>query len=287
MSLFSQVPNASFENWEQESTWQVPTDWQTNNAEMGFVSVYKVQSLTVGDFAMRVVNRGHSFEGYDYGHAYCTFYPTGSYNQLELFYKIDSISGGANIEILISQYDGIQFKQIGSWQTENITNGIEKLNIPFSQLNNDSTRIEIWSNSLLKPTGQEGYAEIIVDRMDLSLTSSSTNFSLNDQWIYEQENNIGGGNAQVGYTAFSIQNKVLNGTFTKYVIGDLDTFYVNDHKMYFWDNYYQEYIMYYDWDETQSYEIKYYDRGRASEEVATVIIDSISYQSFGVDSLQV
>lgn len=173
LPLLAQFPNASFENWEQQSTWEVPANWHTNNTEMGFVSVTKVESLTDGDYAMKVVNKGISFEGYDSGQANCTFLPSGSFNQLGLSCLIDSISGGASIDILISQYDGNQYEQIGSWHTEVTTSGIKDLAIPLSPINIDSLRIDIRSNSVLTATGQVGYAEIIVDNLSLSFTSST------------------------------------------------------------------------------------------------------------------
>lgn len=112
-------------------------------------------------------------------------------------------------------------------------------------------------------------------------------YSIGDEWVYEQEDFIGGSNGFVNYKSFSIQDTTFDGTRTKYSLNNHDTFYVESDKMYFWDEYYQEYIMYFDWQETNSYDIKYYDQFMESEEIASVVIDSITQRHFGDDSLQV
>lgn len=109
----------------------------------------------------------------------------------------------------------------------------------------------------------------------------------NHVWVYEEEEYFGGGNSEIGFENISIPAFIYqDGTV---VYGDTisPTFYVESQKMYFWDGYYQDYIMYYDWRETESYEIPYYNQFMDSEEIATVVIDSITYKHFGDDSLQV
>jgi hypothetical protein len=112
-------------------------------------------------------------------------------------------------------------------------------------------------------------------------------YSIGDEWVYEQEDFIGGGNTNIDFKSFFIEDTLFDGIRTKYILDVHDTFYVENSKMYFWDEYYQDYIMYFDFDETESYDIKYYDQFMDSEEIATVVIDSISYLNFGNDSLQV
>ena len=116
---------------------------------------------------------------------------------------------------------------------------------------------------------------------------SNLSFNLGNKWIYEQDNFFGGGNTAVGYKSFSIQDTLFDGIRTKYIVGLQDTFYVENNKMYFWDKYYHEYIAYFDWQETDSYDIKYYNQFLNSQEIATVVIDSITYMHFGRDSLKV
>jgi len=178
--IFSQIPNGSFENWEQENSWEIPTNWQTNNAEMDFVSVTKVESLTDGDYAMKVESKGTSFEGYAPGIAQCAFMPSSSFNNIEISYTIDSIEGEGNIEIVASQNSDSTYLQIAYWKQESITTGIQSLQLPLSPVNGDSLKIEVRANSQLTALGYEGHAEIIVDMMELSLTSSTINYSLYD-----------------------------------------------------------------------------------------------------------
>lgn len=117
--------------------------------------------------------------------------------------------------------------------------------------------------------------------------NTNSTFAIGNEWIYEEETYFGGGNTEVGYRSFFIKDTLFDGLHTKYVLGIQDTFYVEDNKMYFWDEHYQEYVMYYDWQSTTSYKIKYFNQFMNSEEVATVNIDSISYRYFGNDSLKV
>lgn len=111
-------------------------------------------------------------------------------------------------------------------------------------------------------------------------------FNIGDQWTYEEEEYIGGGNAYVKYASFVVTDTMKEEVLTKYVLNEEDTFYVQDDKMFFWDEHYQEYIMHYDFNSTSSYDIKYYDPFRKSDEIATVFIDSVGYRHFGNDSLK-
>ena len=110
----------------------------------------------------------------------------------------------------------------------------------------------------------------------------------NHIWIYEEVDNFFGvGPYQIGFANYKIPAFIYQDGSIEYGDTISPTFYIKNNKMYFWDHYYQEYIMYYDWQESESYEIKYYDQFMDSEEIATVIIDSITHRYFGDDSLQV
>lgn len=130
----------------------------------------------------------------------------------------------------------------------------------------------------------EGYDCNEIIRINTDFTKE---YNIGNQWIYEEVYHIGDGNNNIDFTSFEIQDTLFDGTHKKYILSNEDTFYIENDKMYFWDEYYQEYIMYYDWNETNSYDIKYYDQFRNSEEIATVLIDSISFKHFGDDSLKV
>jgi hypothetical protein len=170
--VFSQIPNSSFEYWEQNSTWEFPSGWITNNINFTFVSVTKVDSLTNGDFAMKVESKGASFEGFAPGYALCTFISNNSFDSLGFSYRIDSIESDANIEVIVSQLNGSKYQQVGYWTTNQVTSGIEILRMPIVLINTDSIKLEVRANSILMPTGWEGHAEIIVDNMNLGLISS-------------------------------------------------------------------------------------------------------------------
>ena len=112
-------------------------------------------------------------------------------------------------------------------------------------------------------------------------------YNIGDQWYYEEVFYIGGGNRRVGFETISIQDSIADSGKVKYVLSNQDTFYVENGKMYFWDAYFQEYIMYFNWNEENSYTIKYYDSFKESEAVATVIIDSITNVVLDEDTISV
>ncbi len=120
-----------------------------------------------------------------------------------------------------------------------------------------------------------------------SVADDIKNYSLGNQWIFGTEQGIGPGISDISFHSNDIVDSYIEGANTVYVTKDGEAFYVEDDKMYFWDHYYEEYIMYYDWNETDSYEIKFYDSPASREGVATVYIDSISYKHFGNDSIKV
>ncbi len=113
------------------------------------------------------------------------------------------------------------------------------------------------------------------------------NFNIGDQWTYEEVQYFGGGNSEIRYKSYIIQDTFFEGGQTKFIIDIQDTFYIEDNKMYFWDEHYNEYIKYYDFEATTTYEVKYFDPFRQSDEIATIVVDSISYKYFGKDSLKI
>ena len=84
----------------------------------------------------------------------------------------------------------------------------------------------------------------------------------------------------------TVLDTLNDGTRTMYLVNQ-DTIYVENDKMYFWNEHYQEYLMYYDFNATTEYQIKYYDCINNIEDMARVTIDSISYIYFDSDSLRV
>lgn len=137
--------------------------------------------------------------------------------------------------------------------------------------------------------GDKLYASINQDEKCWLRTSSLDSIVSieNHEWVYEEEEYFGGGNSQIGFISSSTPAYIYSNGSVVYGDTISPTAYIEDSKMYFWDEHYQDYIMYYDWQETQSYEIPYYDQFTDAEEIATVIIDSITQRYFGDDSLQV
>lgn len=124
-----------------------------------------------------------------------------------------------------------------------------------------------------------------------SVNNNQINFNIGTTWTFETKDYFISG-ISTGFKTYTIQDTFFDGIRTKYVIDlefpdGIDTFYIEDNKMYFWDEHFQEYIMYYDWEEDSSYQIKYYDYSSDTAEYATVIIDNIDYVSFGNDSIKV
>lgn len=113
------------------------------------------------------------------------------------------------------------------------------------------------------------------------------NFQLGNQWIYEREEPYINGDYAIEYSTITLNDSITTNGIKKFPLNIQDTMYEEGSKWFFWDNYYQEYVMHYDFEETNQYQIKYFDPFKNSDEVATVVIDSISYRSFGADSLKV
>lgn len=171
MSIHAQIPNASFENWVIENNFETPEFWHTNNYSTNFTSVSKVDYLTEGNFAMKVKSNGPSFEGKAPGYAYCTFLPNAQYNFLELSYRIDLIVSEGSILVIVSQFEGADYKRIGTWTSETMTTQIEQAQLPFKLVNNDSVKVEIFAATKITSLGYEGYSEVIVDGMHLDIRS--------------------------------------------------------------------------------------------------------------------
>lgn len=112
-------------------------------------------------------------------------------------------------------------------------------------------------------------------------------FNTGDKWVYEEVEDFGGGSSETNFVTFQITDTFVKNNIEKYLINETDTFYIDNNNMYFWDKHYKEYIKYYDFNETISYEVKYFDPFKQSDEVASIVIDSITYKHFGFDSIKI
>ena len=213
VQLFSQVPNPSFENWQDVQSWEEPVNWETNNGN-SFISVTKVDQLTNGTYAMKVESRGPSFEGFAPGITCTSFEPNNYTNAMFLDYRIDSLSGGGNIEIIVWQLANNVYEQIGYWTTDLITTQVKPLLLPYSQLNQDTIKIEIRANSLLSPTGYFGHAEIIVDNIEQGFVDSVQ--KIKDNSLIKVYPNPSQGNIRVtncsdcNYSLYAIDGSLIN-----------------------------------------------------------------------------
>ena len=110
-------------------------------------------------------------------------------------------------------------------------------------------------------------------------------YSIGAQWIYETEASFVGP-PSTEFIVREVRDTVMQGDRVKY-IGAADTFYVENRKMYFWDDHYEEYVMYFDFASTTEYDIKYYDEIMDVEGIATIVIDSTGYELISGDYLGV
>lgn len=84
----------------------------------------------------------------------------------------------------------------------------------------------------------------------------------------------------------SIKDTLQSDSYLKYIFGEQDTFYVENGRMFYWDSYYEEFIMQFDFNSNTQYDIKYFDFSSDADAIATVV-DSISVIDFGDESVKV
>ncbi len=100
-------------------------------------------------------------------------------------------------------------------------------------------------------------------------------FNIGSEWIFETDFSIGGGHSTVQY----ITKKILNTTTTNgrkiYYLSSGDSMYVENERMFFWDNMLNSYEMHYQFNSTSEYDIKYWDFSKNSVQIAKVKVDSI------------
>lgn len=125
---------------------------------------------------------------------------------------------------------------------------------------------------------------IILLSISIPLLGQQT-YHIGTQWIYETEESFIA--PSTSFTIEEVIDTIVEEDRIKYALGGLDTFYVEERKMYFWDDYYEEYIMYFDFASTTGYDIKYYDEIMDVEGIATIEIDSTGYELISGDYLGV
>ena len=112
-------------------------------------------------------------------------------------------------------------------------------------------------------------------------------YHIGAQWIYETKAGFAGP-PTTSFITREVIDTLIEGDRVKYILNfPIDTFYVEDSKMFFWDNHYEEYIMYFDFASTTEYDIKYWNAIQGIEGIANIVIDSIGYELFDTDTLKV
>ena len=169
--LMAQVPNGFFENWELSSSGhETPVFWQTNNAPC-CSPIEKAAEAIEGNFSMKVSSTAPSFEGTLPGRASTTFAVDQSYEVLQARLTIDSIEQG-QVFIYISEWRDDNFENIGTWVDSMQSTAVRSILIPIAQTTMDSLKIEIIAANTMGPLGSEGYAEMVIDELTLSETTS-------------------------------------------------------------------------------------------------------------------
>jgi hypothetical protein len=119
-----------------------------------------------------------------------------------------------------------------------------------------------------------GYTIILLIFLISEIHSQDFN-PLNTKWIFQEEYGIGPGIGTIEYSTYKIIDTVSSQGRKIFVFWLRDSFYLEDGKMYFWDEGLQSYEMHYDFNSTSNYEIKYWDIFRRSIQIAQVKIDSV------------
>lgn len=100
--------------------------------------------------------------------------------------------------------------------------------------------------------------------------------TIGSEWTFETiDATIGGGHAYINYFTKKILDTVNTNGKRIYYWGYMDSMYLENDKMYFWDKGLKSYEMYYDFNSTSKYEIKYWDEASRSIKIAKIEVDSI------------
>ncbi|MBK9716350.1 MAG: T9SS type A sorting domain-containing protein [Saprospiraceae bacterium] len=111
--------------------------------------------------------------------------------------------------------------------------------------------------------------------------------TIGSKWTFEiVDGSIGGGHAYIKYGTKQILDTVNTNGKRVYYWGYLDSMYLENGKMFFWDNGLKSYEMNYDFNSTTNYEIKYFDISRRNVQIAKVKVDSIYNTILFLDTIQ-
>ena len=170
----AQVPNGNFEEWEIIDSIEQPQYWKTNNF-LCCRAVEKTGDAIEGDYSMKISSTAPSIEGTLPGWAEVTFHPAQVYGFLNASLKIDSIEMGGSVVISVSEWANGTFQEIGNWEGTMTTNGIAQISIPLNHTQPDSLKINVSAQNTPGATWSIGYSEVIIDQLELSIISSTSN----------------------------------------------------------------------------------------------------------------
>lgn len=185
---YAQIPNSGFEEWEMDGNKDEPTEWTTNSIPNPpwCYSVEKTYDSWTGQYGARVKTIEIGWEGFMAGWMEITIYPELAYNRLSFGYKLVSITAPAYAEISVSekQLNGTNLL-LGKRDFESIPNHYWEWE---SFLFNPSTAnrplvIKVSSNTVSNGAFNFGYAEWIVDHLELSFSSVDIDESITNEVI--------------------------------------------------------------------------------------------------------
>ncbi len=111
--------------------------------------------------------------------------------------------------------------------------------------------------------------------------------TIGSEWTFETvDDRIGGGHAYINYITRKILDTVNTNGKRIYYSASFDSMYLENGKMFFWDNELKSYEMHYDFNSTTNYEIKYFDISRRNVQIAKVKVDSIYNTILFLDTIQ-
>ncbi len=169
-STYSQVINGNFEEWETLDSIEVPKYWSINS-EFCCHEAEKVIDAIEGEFSLKL--SVHTPTGLFPGWLAETTVQVGQvYQSLNAAIRIDSMYWG-KVAIKVMELKNGIYQEIGNWETTETTNGVEQISVPLNQTQADSLKIQL-NAMIVNPTQLPvGYAGLIVDEIELSLTTST------------------------------------------------------------------------------------------------------------------
>ena len=169
-TIYPQVPNGNFEEWETVDSIEVPKYWTISN-EFCCYEVEKVIDAIEGEFSLKL--SVHTPTGLIPEWLAETTVQVGQvYQSLNAAIRIDSMYWGKVAIKVLELKNGI-YQEIGNWETTETTNGAKQISVPLNQTQTDSLKIQL-NAMIVNPTQLPvGYAGLIVDEIELSLTTST------------------------------------------------------------------------------------------------------------------